>query len=229
MLPTPTPLPRAAPGRLSLVALGDSLTRGAGDDGHGGYPARVAEKLRAGEQSVDVVNVAVDGSETTDLLSRLSLPETKARLASAGLVLVSIGGNDLSHSLPAEFTSSGGSPVLEALPRAKKNLERILATIREANASVPVRVLGLYSPFEGGGGARRERQVILEWNVALEETCVAFPGVVFVPIADLFEERPERLGADRFHPGAEGYDEIAHRVFSSLPASLAKPSPGTGS
>src|SRR5207302_3785982 len=104
----------------------------------------------------------------------------------------------------------------------------ILAAIRVANGSTPVRVLGLYSPFEAGSGARRERQVILEWNVALEETCVAFPGVVFVPIADLFEERPERLGADRFHPGPAGYDEIAHRVFSSLPAGLAKPASVTG-
>src|SRR6185295_14402928 len=59
-LPAPTPVPRVA-GVVRIVALGDSLTRGAGDTGTtGGYPGRVAEALRKRGQKVDVDNLGVD-------------------------------------------------------------------------------------------------------------------------------------------------------------------------
>ena len=41
-------------------------------------------------------------------------------------------------------------------------------------------------------------------------------GASVVPTADLFDERPDRLSPDRFHPGPNGYGEIASRVFSTL-------------
>ena len=47
-----------------------------------------------------------------------------------------------------------------------------------------------------------------------------------MPTADVFDGRPDRLSSDRFHPGAEGYSEIATRVFQTLrvPAREGRPS-----
>ena len=91
----------AAPGgAYRIVALGDSLTRGAGDAaGGGGYPERVAAALRKSGLAVTIENLAVDGSETGDFLRKIEDADVGRRVAAASLILVSIGGNDLSHSM----------------------------------------------------------------------------------------------------------------------------------
>ncbi len=219
--PTPAPpAPIAAGGTLRIVALGDSLTRGAGDDGKGGYPARVAQALQRSGRAATVVNLAVDGSETADLLRRLDDPEVARQVTAAGLILVSIGGNDLTHALPGEGDVAGAAA---ALVKARDRFGRILARIRALNASAPVRVVGLYDPAAGQSPERAlVRRTLLAWNGALEEATLDLDGVVVVPVADLFEGRPDRISSDRFHPGPAGYDEIGARVAAALPL---KPSP----
>ena len=70
------------------------------------------------------------------------------------------------------------------------------------------------------------RQTLLKWNVALEEASFGVESALVVPTADVFDGRPDRLSPDRFHPGADGYAEIAARVFQTLrlPAREARPS-----
>lgn len=220
-LPTPTPAPVARSGALHVVALGDSLTRGAGDGESGGYPARVAAELRKGGAVVELRNLAVDGAETADLLRKLDAPEVVTAVRSADLILLSIGGNDLTHSMPA---MTGGDTGTATLPRTRERLLEILRRLRDANPAAPIRLLGLYNPFRAEGDARAyTRQVLLLWNVAIEEASFSTAGTVVVPTSDLFEERPERLSSDRFHPGPDGYVEIASRVVSSLPAAIVRP------
>ncbi len=209
----------SASGTLRIVALGDSLTRGAGDaPGGGGYPERVAASLRKAGLVASVDNMAVDGSETGDFLRKMEDAAVKSRIAGANLILLSIGGNDLSHSLrsivPGEAAADPTGP---ALATASLNLQRILSLLRTSNPSAPIRILGLYDPFPEGFDRRIARQTLLKWNVALEEASYAVPNALVVPTADVFEDRPDRLSADRFHPGAEGYSEIAARVFQTLP------------
>jgi lysophospholipase L1-like esterase len=218
-LPTPPPPPTAdASGTFRIAALGDSLTRGAGDAaGGGGYPERVAAALRKSGLLVQVDNVAVDGAETGDLLRKMKEAGFAQRIGGAQLVLLSIGGNDLSHSLrslsPGEAPAD---PTAPALATASSNLQSILSAVRAANGSAPIRMLGLYNPFPEGFDRKTARQVLLRWNVALEEAALADGNALVVPTADLFAERPDRLSGDRFHPGAEGYAEIAARVVQSL-------------
>jgi len=217
--PAPTPAPKAL-GTVRIVAVGDSLTRGNGDNA-GGYPARVAETLRKAGKKVDVVNLGVDGYETSDLLKKLALPDVKRQLGEADLILLSISGNDLTHSVPRGGGSGPEAAVL-ALGKSRENLKQILGAVREANAKAPVRLLGLYNPFPGDGPERRfTRGVLLQWNLAIEESSLTVAAAVVVPTADLFEERPDRLSSDRFHPGPAGYGEIAARVVSTLPSTLS--------
>ncbi|MEO8584999.1 MAG: GDSL-type esterase/lipase family protein [Acidobacteriota bacterium] len=227
--PAPATAAMASNGAFRIVALGDSLTRGAGDAaGGGGYPERVAVALRREGRTVFVDNVAVDGAETGDFLRRMDDPDVQSRIAGAQLILLSIGGNDLSHSIRgAAFPGEAAAdPTAPALASASLNLQRILPLLRKQNPSAPIRILGLYNPFPETFDRKMARETLLKWNVALEEASYGVPGTTVVPTADLFDERPDRLSPDRFHPGANGYGEIAGRVLSTLnlPAATARKS-----
>jgi lysophospholipase L1-like esterase len=227
---TPVPTPgavtaTAADGAFRIVALGDSLTRGAGDAaGGGGYPERVAAALRKSGLDVSVDNLAVDGSETGDFLRKMEEADVARRIAAANLILVSIGGNDLSHSLrsvaPGEAVTD---PTATALKDSSINLQRILPLLRKSNPSAPIRILGLYNPFPESFDKRIAKETLLKWNVALEEASYTVSGASVVPTADLFDERPDRLSPDRFHPGPNGYGEISSRILSTLNLPAAAP------
>ncbi|HQQ76858.1 MAG TPA: GDSL-type esterase/lipase family protein, partial [Thermoanaerobaculia bacterium] len=152
-----------------------------------------------------------------DFLRKVEEAAVRDRIAGANLILVSIGGNDLSHSLRSVVPGeAGGDPTAAALATASLNLQRILSAVRAANGSSPIRILGLYDPFPEGFDRKMARATLLRWNVALEEASMGVENALVVPTADVFDGRPDRLSSDRFHPGAEGYTEIATRVFQTL-------------
>lgn len=219
--PPPTPAAREAAkpaGRRVVLVLGDSLSRGTGDATGLGYAAEVVAFLRR-RGPVESVNLAVAGAESGDLRRLVESANVRSLAASADFILLSIGGNDLSHSL-----AGAGAPgdALSAISGARKgfatNLRAILETLRSASPSAPIRVLGLYQPFSGPGRETRVgASVILGWNAVLGETALGYPDVQTVPIFDLFQDRADRLAADRFHPSREGYRLIAARIVQTLP------------
>ncbi len=216
VLPTPTPAPPPPAGALRIVALGDSMTRGAGD-ATGGYPERVAREIRRGGRAVSVENLAVDGFRTGDLLKKLDEPSTKEHLAAAGLIVLSISGNDLTRALPGAPSGDGGDAPPALLARVEADVTKLLEEIRAASPKAPIRLVGLYNPWSDAPGDKRlARMALLASNAALERAAAAVDGALVVPVADLFEGRPDRLAADHFHPGPAGYDEIAARIVSTL-------------
>lgn len=222
--PTPTPVPFAAPGDATLVvALGDSMTRGAGDTAsRGGYPGRVAEQLRRAGRPAVVANLALDGATTVDLKRRLDSAEARERVAAAALIVFSISGNDLTRSLAgADRAADPSARLASDADGVRTAVADILARLRALNPKAPIRLVGLYPlPAEGVFRDLGRRQ-LHRWNTALAEAALTQEGVLVVPVADVFEERPDRLAADRFHPGPSGYDEIASRLVAGLPESLA--------
>jgi lysophospholipase L1-like esterase len=222
LTPATAPIVRPPPtGNFRIVALGDSITYGSGDAGRG-YAARVSESLRRRGLPVTLRNVAVPGADSDDLLAQLK-GALLAEIADAHLVLVSIGGNDLTHSLrrdvPEPSTSASMAPELEAaVSTIRSNLSIILARLRSANPTAPIRVVGLYNPFEILPSAEAEARAQLQsWNAALETATHPHRDVLAVPIADLFDSRPDRLAPDHFHPGPKGHALIADRILSTLP------------
>lgn len=217
----PVPPPAAAPrlalpsGTFLVVALGDSLSRGHGDDTGRGYVGDVAALLKKDHPSLRLENLGVDGLESSGLVEMLDHTSVLALLSRANLVLVSIGGNDLSHA-------AMGNPLdtPERLTRARelcqKNLDVVLAQIRRRNPDAAVRILALYNPFNLPGGARRLGSgIILEWNAMISSTALAH-GALAVPTFDLFENHPDRLSSDHFHPDEKGYALIARRIEEGL-------------
>jgi len=157
------------------------------------------------------------------LLRKIEEPDVRSRIAGAQLILLSIGGNDLSHSIRELPGEAAADPTAAALGEASQHLLRILPLLRKQNPSAPIRILGLYNPFPDTFDRKLAKETLLKWNVALEEASYAVPGTTVVPTADLFDERPDRLSPDRFHPGANGYGEIAARVLSTLNLPAATP------
>ncbi len=201
---------------LRVVALGDSISVGIGDS-RGGYVNRLASALRTGGREISINNLAVNGDETDDVLAVIKGAEARRQLAAADLILVSAGGNDLSHGLRS-MTGDGTFPPVEVRDRARENLRRLLTELRAINANATIRLLGLYNPFDVvETEAAEARAHLLEWNNAVERAAVTFPGVLVVPIADLFAGRPGLLAGDRFHPGPRGHQLIAERLLASLP------------
>jgi lysophospholipase L1-like esterase len=201
-----------------VFVLGDSLSHGTGDPTGRGYAGDVAAALRR-RGPVESVNLAVAGAESSDLRGLIESANVRSLAANADVILFSVGGNDLSHSLsgagaPAQALSS----VTDARGRFAANLRSILTELRKTNPSAPIRVLGLYQPF--GADEREARvgeSVVLGWNSIIAETALGYANVTMVPVFDLFAGRPDRLASDRFHPNREGYHAIADRVIQTLP------------
>ena len=220
------PPPPAAPkpaarreGERLLLVLGDSLARGTGDESGRGWAGDVFDAFKR-RGSARMANLGVDGAESSDVRKVAETPNVRTLAASADAILISAGGNDLSHSV----TRDVGSPAQMAgsLDKARDayaaNLRAILKGLREANPKSPITLIGLYDPFGmDGPQGRLGRSVILGWNNLLSETALAFDGVRVVPTFDLFEGRPDRLAGDKVHPNRKGYALIAERIVQVVP------------
>jgi lysophospholipase L1-like esterase len=87
-----------APG-LTIVALGDSCTFGAGDGVHG-YPALLARRLATragGAERVEVVNAGISGLDTRQVMRRL---DSRVAPLRPDVALVYVGWNDLTRKSP---------------------------------------------------------------------------------------------------------------------------------
>jgi lysophospholipase L1-like esterase len=204
----------AKDGVFRILVVGDSLARGTGDETGKGFAVNVLEAFRK-KGPAEITNLAVNGMESPEVLSLVQSANVRALAAGASLILVSVGGNDLSHSL-----ARGAAPtdvvdaVADSRARYVQNLRAILAALRESNPSARICVLGLYDPFGGEKGSGRVgASVILQWNTLITETALAFSNVTVVPTFDLFQGRPDRLSADHYHPDAKAYEEIARRML----------------
>jgi lysophospholipase L1-like esterase len=221
----PPPAPQAArpigkaSGTRLLLVLGDSLARGTGDESGRGFGSDVLDAMKK-RGPADIANLSVNGAESPELAQLCSGANVRSLAASADVIVVSIGGNDLSHAVPRGPDPSvrAVEDVTVARARYAENLREILGDLRRANPSAPVLLLGLYDPFgQSGTAGRIGGSVILRWNAVLEETALSFPKTAVVPTFDLFEGRPDRLASDRFHPNRHGYAAISTRISQVLP------------
>ena len=120
---------------IMIVSLGDSITRGVGDDEGQGYVRRVKETLEKDyNQTSTISNLAVSGAKTSDLVTQLNNKSVQEAIRTADTIMLSIGGNDLfpgADQLNQQFLKS-------YRPDEKtfqKNLQTIFQQIRKQNQS----------------------------------------------------------------------------------------------
>src|SRR5574340_584146 len=176
----------AIPSGSRMLALGDSMTAGAGVDPEKAWPA-----LLAGRTGWEVINGGVNGDTSSAALKRLPALLEQHHPA---LVLVTLGGNDMLRHIPREETVA--------------NLEKILALIKVHGAR-PV-LLATPQPSITGAVFRNlsapdlYRQVAEAQQVPLIEDA----------IADVLSD-PELKG-DPLHPSAAGHALLSESIFEEL-------------
>lgn len=206
------------PETLHVVALGDSLAYGAGDESGEGIAGRLEDELRArGVDAVETVNLGVNGAQTGDVLSRVKQERFRKQLAKADAIVLSIGANDLFRS------GQSREDILRApFDVAERILGRIQSIVNELHAINPnarVLLLGGYNPVPRHQYAPLINQYLGLWDTALAGRFESDTRVAVVKMNDIVT--PQRLSRyDSFHPGAAAYREAAKRIAGMLLSEL---------
>ncbi|HUW75902.1 MAG TPA: arylesterase [Gallionella sp.] len=180
--PKEQPLPAGS----QVLALGDSLTQGAGVTLEQAWPELLARKT-----GWVVVNGGVNGDTSEEALRRLpGLLDQQNPV----LVLVTLGGNDMLRNIPRQQTID--------------NLERILALIKAHGAKAVLLATPSPSPmravFQNLAAPDFYRKVAEAQHVPL----------IGDAIADVLSN--PGLKGDALHPNAEGHARLAEKIYKEL-------------
>jgi acyl-CoA thioesterase-1 len=179
------------PADATVLAIGDSITRGHGADG-AGYAEQLQALLAApgGRPGVTVVNAGIDGERSEGLLVRIEAALAEHRPA---VVLLTSGGNDFLRGVPEADTA--------------RHLRAVLERIRAAGAAPMLFAVPKPSLAAGiGFGADHP----LYAGLAAAGEVLVLDGVV----ADVLGQ-PD-LRSDQIHPNRAGYARMAQSAFEAL-------------
>ncbi|HEY6842621.1 MAG TPA: GDSL-type esterase/lipase family protein [Thermoanaerobaculia bacterium] len=205
----------AAPpqGVVAPLIVGDSLARGTGDETGLGIGGRLVEDLRQRHiRTNNIINLAVNGARTNDLLEQLQSHNVQTLIAQANVIIVSIGGNDLWGDTWRNAVPQNPDVAMDAV---LGRIRQSVSMIRHANPDARLYIIGLYNPFVGTRMGSMLTPFVNDWNSKLIDGFARDPNIVVVQTADIFKWR-DRLSLDRFHPGNEGYALIARRIADSF-------------
>ncbi len=224
---------------FSYVALGDSLTQGVGDTtNQGGFVPLVAQNLMNdyGYQ-MEVKNYGVSGNTSQQILTRMEeQSEISETLASADMMTLTVGGNDLRKVILENITKLKVSTFKKPSKVYRKRLLEIIDLARKDNPNLPIYVLGIYNPFYLNFPELTEMQTIVDnWNQVTEEAVSHLDYVYFVPINDLLyqgidgQEGVTQMSGeeskvvndalyeeDNFHPNNTGYEIMKRAVLEKI-------------
>ncbi|XJZ28781.1 SGNH/GDSL hydrolase family protein [Bacillota bacterium Lsc_1132] len=202
---------------LTVVALGDSLTRGTGDETGKGYVGDVIDEIKKRtKKQTTLLNLGVNGQRSDQLRAQVQQKEVLRQIASADVLLVTIGGNDLFRGGQGLVDYNTGN-IAATEKKYLDNLSFIFQKIRQVNDHANVFNIGLYNPFIELKEGKEMSKVVRRWNYDTAELSANYPKIVFVPTFDLFELKVnDYLYSDKFHPNTKGYRLIAERVAALL-------------
>ncbi|WP_424768746.1 GDSL-type esterase/lipase family protein [Paenibacillus sp. sgz302251] len=201
---------------MTIVALGDSLTRGMGDIEGKGYVGYVGDRLKQEGLDITLVNLGIKGLTSFELVEQIKQKEIERQIRQADMILMTIGGNDL--FLGGQSLMDPSEENIRGLEEGyTTNLNVILSSIQTANPDAIVYVLGLYDPFNELESGELTSRVVRGWNYKMTETMAGYPNAVFVPTYDLFQRSVSHyLFSDQFHPNEKGYLLMADRVAALI-------------
>ena len=223
-------------GPVTLVALGDSLTAGDGDDAGLGYPGRLLDMVNSVRPDSTLVNLGQSGWSSDALINgdqglESQLTRAVAEVTSAvsqgrnPVALVWIGSNDLWY-LYEYGDGSDENDQIDA-DRFSANLEVILGRLTDAGARVVIAMLDDQTkrPVAIQGEAfvsitpdemNRMSSHVNWYNEIIAQKAMQH-GALTVSFfgTDIFTN-PDTLYYDGNHPNQAGYDIIAQMWFDVL-------------
>lgn len=208
---------------IFYLALGDSLTRGVGDEKQDyGYTIRLQKQLEDWPMinSVELDNRGKNGRRSNQLLTLLKKGHYDEELANANLITITLGGNDVMKIVKKNLFSMEKSMFDKELPLFIKRYDKIITEIRLRNADVPIILIGFYNPMSiVVDEITPFDPIISEWNTEIEKLSQVNSNVCFAPVEDLFVSNEDLVyHVDFFHPNSTGYDRMATRVIESMQA-----------
>jgi lysophospholipase L1-like esterase len=197
-------------GPLRVVVAGDSVAHGEGDELRLGFARHLdLELARLGIAHEAPIDLAISGSRTWQLARVLARPRSRALVAKADAVVLSIGGNDLYGDSRARLFSL-------IAPRLMMDVavERIASIVRtlERESEAKIVLLGVYDPYRDPW----LDEYVSVWSAKLFERFADDRRVSVITIADLFIARRRISPIDGFHPNGDAYERIARRVAEAL-------------
>lgn len=209
------------PKPLHITAIGDSLTKGVGDEtNQGGYLKYLQSDLLTlkSVKNVEIENFGVTGHRTIQLLDRMENETVKKSIQHADVVLITIGGNDMMKIVKDNFLNLQLDVFEAEIDNYEKRLNTILKTVRKNNTDAKIVLIGLYNPFLEWFSDIEEFQTFIdEWNATSKSVLNRYKDAYFVDISDVFLHSEENLlYEDHFHPNNRGYELIASKVFATF-------------
>ncbi|MBD8068766.1 SGNH/GDSL hydrolase family protein [Bacillus sp. PS06] len=202
-----------------IVAIGDSLTEGVGDETEsGGYVGILNHTFEDQNINISIENLGKRGNRTDQLLVRLENEEIASSIKDADIVLITIGANDIMKVVRSNYTNLNLEPFAEEKINYVERLRAIFTKMNEINPDMHIYLIGFYNPFERVFGDIEQLNLILDnWNFAGELVTEEFENVSYIPTKDLFHNATVNLLADdNFHPNTSGYKLMAERVLEYL-------------
>lgn len=205
------------------IALGDSLAAGQTPDSQidTGYSDLIAQELGRNQPIAGFSkDLAFPGFTTADVLERVKQEETQEILATANIITLSAGANDLLRLVQASPTD--GSLQFQriqsdfALNGARQNISEILNELTDAAPDADVYVMGYYFAYPHARDSQKEgiaeRLDIL--NTILENEAQK-AGAIFVSVDEAFgEDATSKVpNPGDVHPNFEGYQAMANQFF----------------
>jgi lysophospholipase L1-like esterase len=203
----------------TIVAIGDSLTQGVGDETEsGGYVGILNNTFEDQHMNIKIENYGKRGNRSDQLLKRLDKEEIASSVKEADIVLITIGANDIMNVVKNNFTNLTMEPFQEEKMEYMDRLRTIFTKVLDLNPDAQIYLIGFYNPFERYFSDIEQLGMIMEnWNDAGQSVTEEFDQVYFIPTADLFKDSQlELLAEDFFHPNTSGYKLMAERVLDYL-------------
>lgn len=190
----------------NIVILGDSVALGYGTNGG------IVKHLKDTFPDTNITNLGINGLTSGGLVERLESGKWDKTLASADLVLLNIGGNDLLRS----FKSGGAKEILLRFWNLKKiyrkNLLQIYQHILKYNEDVIIVQNSLYNSM------RKEVQyygltnlLFRVWNSAIGHKRV------IISKTETMGKDPA-IWLDSIHPNEKGYEQMHKLLIKTLVA-----------
>ena len=141
--------------KVSIVALGDSLTQGVGDPKKaGGYVSRTKQALnKKGYKHVTTLNYGIAGQRSDQIDKRVknNVKGLSTHLKKANIIVLTVGGNDLLQSLQNNALVDGKARFNRKMKQAstlyQEKVTRLMNDIRKENKKAPIYVFGIYNPI----------------------------------------------------------------------------------
>lgn len=175
--------------KISLVAVGDSLTQGVGDQSEGGYVGQIKAMLEKKQNlTVSTTNAGKSGDRSDQILARINKSKTlQKQIANADVITVTVGGNDLLQTLEGSITSTStaknNSTVAKAQTEYAAKLKKLFDKLQGLNKNASIFVFSIYNPiYVNFPNVTSITHYISQWNDQTKTTISSYNHTYFMDI-----------------------------------------------